>query len=201
MAGGILWPDSVDKRFYLYGGEQLSGSVLDFSLLGYDIIYNKWYDFGSPEKSGLTWSPNITAYGAGVGVSETGMGYYYGGWISNKSMNGWTKDRAMSSEFYSYDYDKKRFSSLSGPDQLRRAEGGMVWIPTGDAKGLLVYMGGLVHNPDDDEPSPQPLNEIFIYDAANGRWHTQNTTGMAPQNRGQFCLDVAWAPDKSSFNM
>ncbi|KAG9503584.1 hypothetical protein J7337_003535 [Fusarium musae] len=88
--GGILWGDSVNKRFYLYAGEWNNGFSQDsYTLLSYDIIYDKWDDFGAPD---ITPPPKVASYGAGVGVSETGMGYYLGGWISNASMSGWTGD-------------------------------------------------------------------------------------------------------------
>jgi hypothetical protein len=47
--GGVLWGDEVNKRFYVYGGEWNQGFAQEpYSLLSYDIIYDKWDDFGSP---------------------------------------------------------------------------------------------------------------------------------------------------------
>ncbi|KAH6889678.1 hypothetical protein B0T10DRAFT_571714 [Thelonectria olida] len=179
--GGTLWGDNVNKRFYLYGGKWNSGfSQEPYSLLSYDILNDKWDDFGAP---GLTPPPKIASYGAGVGVSETGMGYYLGGWISNASMSGWTQPRTMSSNFYSYAYDTGKFSPAASLDKHPRAEGAMVWIPAGDPQGLLVYMGGILTPYENGTIAPQPFDEIFVFDAR------------------QFCMDVAWAPDKSSFNI
>ncbi|CAH0059684.1 unnamed protein product [Clonostachys solani] len=195
--GGVLWGDSVNKRFYLYGGEWTGGSAdAVYTVLGYDILYNYWDDFGLPS---LKPPPQIASYGAGVGVSETGNGYYYGGYISNASMSGWTQPRKMSSNFYSYSYDSKSFTQAADPDDLPRAEGAMVWIPAGDALGLLVYMGGVVSQ--NNTVLPQGFDEIFVYDATDNSWLNQSATGEIPQNRRQFCIDVAWAPDKSSYNM
>lgn len=129
------------------------------------------------------------------------MGYYYGGWISNASMSGWTQPRTMSSSFYTYAYDTDIFTQAASPDKNPRAEGAMVWIPAGDALGLLVYMGGIVIPRGNDTAAPQPFDEIFVFDASSNSWSTQTATGEIPQNRRQFCIDVAWAPDKSSFNM
>ncbi|CAH0028906.1 unnamed protein product [Clonostachys rhizophaga] len=199
VAGGALWPDSVNKRFYLYGGEQMSGfPKRSYRILSYDILNDQWDDFGEPNTSP---APEIAGFGAGVGVSETGMGYYYGGWVSNKSMNGWTKDRTMSSNFYSYSYDRGKFDRMQSPDDHARAEGGMVWLPAGDTSGVLVYMGGLVTPYDNGTTAPQPLDEIFIYDAQDNRWSKQKAVGEIPQHRRRFCVDAAWAPDKSSFNI
>ncbi|KID89712.1 Galactose oxidase/kelch, beta-propeller [Metarhizium guizhouense ARSEF 977] len=147
--------------------------------------------------------PEIASYGAGVGVSQTGMGYYLGGWISNASMSGWTQRRTMSSNFYQYDYEADKFTekTIPGDDNKTRAEGAMVWIPAGDTKGLLVYMGGVVSNSSNGTVEPQPLDKIFVFDASADIWSTQTATGEIPQNRRQFCMDVAWAPDKSSFNI
>ncbi|KAJ3528892.1 hypothetical protein NM208_g10000 [Fusarium decemcellulare] len=197
--GGILWGDNVNKRFYLYGGEWNDGfSQEPYSLLSYDILYDKWDDFGTPD---ITPPPKIASYGAGVGVSETGMGYYLGGWISNASMSGWTDERTMSSNFYTYSYDEGEFTQAAGPDENPRAEGGMVWIPAGDALGLLVYLGGIVDPHGNNTEAPQAFDEVFVFDAKGNSWSTQTTTGEIPQNRRQFCVDVAWAPDKSSFNI
>ncbi|KAH7316561.1 hypothetical protein B0I35DRAFT_451549 [Stachybotrys elegans] len=195
--GGVLWPDEVNKRFYVYGGEWYGGLAAEpYHLLSYDIINNQWDDFGRPDVSP---SPLVAGYGAGVGVSETGMGYYYGGWISNASMSGWTQTRAMSNNFYSFDYDSGQFLQASSPDQTPRAEGAMVWIPAGDSPGMLVYLGGIQNL--NGTSSPQPLDQVFVYDTNGDQWSTQEATGVIPQNRRQFCTDVAWAPDKSSFNI
>ncbi|KAB5530408.1 hypothetical protein GE09DRAFT_974348 [Coniochaeta sp. 2T2.1] len=197
--GGVLWGDNVNKRFYLYGGEWNVGfSQEPYHLLSYDILYDEWNDFGMPKTSP---PPRIASYGAGVGVSETGMGYYYGGWVSNASMSGWTQPRTMSSILYTYTYDTGRFTQAASPDQSPRAEGAMVWIPAGDTLGLLIYMGGVVSQNSNGTAVPQSFDKVFVFDATGNSWSTQTTTGEIPQNRRQFCVDVAWAPDKSSFNI
>jgi hypothetical protein len=129
------------------------------------------------------------------------MGYYLGGWISNASMSGWTGERNMSSNFYSYSYDSADFQQKASPDKHPRAEGGMVWIPAGDSLGMLVYLGGIVDPYGNGTEAPQPFDEIFVFDTVGNSWSTQKATGVIPQNRRQFCVDVAWAPDKSTFNM
>lgn len=189
----------MNKRFYLYGGEWNGGfSQEPYRVLSYDILYDKWDDFGAPN---INPPPKIASYGAGVGVSETGMGYYYGGWISNASMSGWTQPRTMTSNFYTYSYDTGRFTQAASPDKNARAEGTMTWIPAGDSLGLLVYMGGVVDTESNGTVAPQSFDEVFVFDAQGNSWSSQTTTGEIPQNRRQFCTDVAWAPDKSSFNM
>jgi len=171
---------------------------MPYHLLSYDILNDQWEDFGTPN---INPPPEIASYGAGIGVSETGMGYYYGGWVSNASMSGWAQPRKMSSYLYTYDYDKGDFTQQAGPDDKSRAEGTMIWIPAGDPQGLLVYMGGIVSPHNNSTTAPQPFDEIFVYDATGNSWSTQTATGEIPQNRRQFCVDVAWAPDNSSFNM
>lgn len=157
--GGALWGDSVNKRFFLFGGEDTKGvASTDFHLLSYDILNDKWDDFGPP---GMPNPPNISSYGAGVGVSETGHGYYYGGWISNASMRGWTQDRTMSSAFYKYEYDTNATTEAKPPDELPRAEGAMVWIPAGYT-GLLVYFGGLVSPYGNGTTTPPTPRQDFL---------------------------------------
>lgn len=187
----------MNKRFYLYGGETTQGLPNNYHIWSYDILNDQWDDFGTPN---INTPPSIAAFGAGVGVSETGIGYYYGGWISNTSMSGWQQQPTMTSNFYSYNYDSEQFTQIASPDNNPRAEGGMVWLPVGDPEGVLVYFGGIVGT-GNGSTAPQPLDEIFVFDATGNAWYTQKATGDIPQNRAKFCADVAWAPDKSSYNM
>ncbi|GKU21743.1 unnamed protein product [Fusarium langsethiae] len=157
--GGMLWGDQVNKRFYVYGGEWNEGFAQEpYSLLSYDIIYDKWDDFGSPD---IAPPPKIASYGAGVGVSETGMGYYLGGWVSKASMSGWSGERTMTSNFYTYSYDSGDFKQAASPDKYPRAEGGMVSIPAGDSLGMLVYLGGIVDPYENGTEAPQPFGEVL----------------------------------------
>lgn len=169
-----------------------------FHIWSYDIINDHWDDQGPPS---INTPPAIAAFGAGVGVSETGTGYYYGGWVSNTSMSGWLQPPTMSSNFYKYEYDTEQFTLAASPDNKARAEGGMVWLPVGDPEGVLLYFGGIVSNGPNGTTAPQPLDEIFVFDATGNSWYTQKATGDIPQNRARFCADVAWAPDRSSYNM
>jgi hypothetical protein len=116
-------------------------------------------------------------------------------------MRGYTGAPKMGGDFYKYDYDANKFSLLNSPDKLGRSEGAMVWIPAGDDPGLLVYLGGLVDSTGTGVSTPQPMNKIMVFDPASSAWFTQTAVGQIPQNRSRFCADVAWAPDKSSYNM
>lgn len=196
VAGGILWGDEVNKKFVVFGGESTQGLAQNYHLFSYDILYNSWADLGPPT---TPVPPNISSYGAGVSISQLGQGYYYGGWISNISMRGWTQPPTMSTNMYRYDYDANKLSVMNSPDGLGRAEGGMSWIPAGD-NGLLVYLGGIV-DLGNGTKSPQPMDKILIYDPQTNAWFTQTASGVIPQNRARFCMDAAWAPDRSSYNM
>jgi hypothetical protein len=182
----------------VYGGEDTSGYPSPYHVWSYDILFDRWDDNGSPN---IAVAPNIASYGAGVGVAQTGTGYYYGGWIKNTTMRGYTGSPKMSGDLYKYDYDANEFSSLNPPDQLGRSEGAMVWLEAGDNPGLLVYFGGLVDTFGNGTSDPQPMDKILVYDPATNAWFTQTAVGHIPQNRSRFCADVAWAPDKSSYNM
>lgn len=196
VAGGVLWGDDINKKFVVYGGESTQGLPEPFHLFSYDVLQNSWADLGAPTTQ---VPPNISAYGAGVGLSKIGQGYHYGGWISNKTMRGWIGPPTMSSNFYRYDYEANKLNPVNPPDKLGRAEGGITWIPAGD-NGLLVYLGGMV-DPGNGTKMPQPLDKILIYDPQTNGWFKQTATGEIPQHRAQFCMDAAWAPDRSSYNM
>jgi hypothetical protein len=101
---------------------------------------------------------------------------------------------------YKFEYDANKFRPANSPtDKLARAEGAMVWIPAGDT-GMLVYFGG-IFDPGNGTSAPQPMNKILVYDPSTNAWFTQTAIGEIPQNRRLFCADVAWAPDRSSYNM
>jgi hypothetical protein len=194
----VLWGDRLNKKFYVYGGALTEGVPLDYHLYYYDILDGSWHDLGPPQPS---VPPNISAYGAGVGISQAGEGYYYGGWISNTSMRGWNQPQAMNSALYRYQYDSAKFTRVSSPkDNLPRAEGAMTWIPAGDT-GLLIYFGGVVDPFGNGTIAPQPMDKILVYYPSQNMWFTQTATGEVPQNRRLFSADAAWAPDRSSYNM
>ncbi|KAB5571722.1 hypothetical protein GE09DRAFT_1216339 [Coniochaeta sp. 2T2.1] len=92
------------------------------------------------------------------------------------------------------------WGNLTGPDDVRRAEGAMVFIPIGDA-GMLICFGGSQDLYGNGTITPQPLNTIFIYDVANTKWYTQNASGRTPAIRRRFCAGATWAQDQSSYNI
>jgi len=68
VAGAILWADEVNKIFYLYGGE-FASTPQSFQLWGYDVILNQW-NLSAPSDTQI----ERLSYGAGVSVSESGIG-------------------------------------------------------------------------------------------------------------------------------
>lgn len=45
------------------------------------------------------------------------------------------------------------------------------------------------------------LQTIHIFDVSSSKWYTQTASGEVPPARRQFCADVTWADDQSSYNM
>ncbi|KAK4163993.1 hypothetical protein QBC43DRAFT_300683 [Cladorrhinum sp. PSN259] len=195
--GGILWEDSVNKRLYLYGGESYLNAPTSFLLWAYDILKNQWDSFGPPTGTAAIIP---TSYGAGVSVPDRGEAYYYGGLFNNQSVPGWAGPPQASNRLIKYDMDANAWSNLTGPDDVKRAEGEMVYLPIGDA-GMLVYFGGSRDVWGNGTLVPQPLDTIFLYDIANTKWYTQTTTGRTPEVRRRFCGGATWAQDQSSYNI
>ena len=79
--------------------------------------------------------------GAGATVQDKAVGYYYGGYLTGASVPGYKSQTPLSSMLV-YNMLDHTFTNQSGPDNVPRAEGSMVYIPAGDA-GLLVYFGGV----------------------------------------------------------
>ncbi|KAF4500542.1 hypothetical protein FAGAP_3275 [Fusarium agapanthi] len=193
--GGALWADDVNYRLFLFGGEFFSGSPTTSNFMSYDIWYDQWDDFGPP-------SDDIkrVSYGASTTVKERGEGYYYGGYLSRASVADWSGERRATSDLIRYQMDSNTWAKLSGPDDIKRAEGAMTFIPASD-RGMLVYFGGLQDLDDNGTMISQPLDEIFLYDMISNKWHVQKANGTIPESRGRFCAGAVWAEDRSSYNI
>lgn len=197
VSGGILWADNVNKRFYLFGGEYyLDPPAPSFSLFSFDALANQWDNFGIPTQTSI----KSVSFGAGVAISERGEGYYYGGWLSNNSVFGWTGPSVATSGLIKYNMDTNSWTNNTGPDTVRRAEGAMVYIPAGDG-GMLIYFGGVTDPYANGSYVGQPMSKILIYDVLSSKWYTQAATGTIPGMRRRFCAGATWAPDQSSYNI
>jgi len=195
--GGALWADDVNKRLYLFGGEyhqQPPPPV--FTLWSFDVLGNEWVSFGTPAETGI----NGVSYGAGISVPERGEAYYYGGWMSGNSVPGWDGPAVATSRLVKYSMDTNVWANITGPDNVRRAEGVMLFLPIGDG-GMLVYFGGIQDRYANGTVSGQPMEQIFLYDVLSSKWYIQNATGDVPDMRARFCAGATWASDQSSYNM
>jgi hypothetical protein len=138
-----------------------------------------------------------SSWGAGLTIQEQGLGYWYGGWLSNMSVPTWGSTPALISNFLTYNMISNTWTNSSGPDSVGRAEGVMLEIPASDG-GVLVYFGGIQANASNPLGwSAQPMDTIMIYDIYNSRWYTQKATGDIPGDRTRFCAGAAWADDQS----
>ncbi|GKT48280.1 Kelch repeat-containing protein [Colletotrichum spaethianum] len=199
VSGGALWSDSVNKRLYLFGGEQRKEvPPMPFSLYGYDILNNLWSKFG-PSRNGD--SMTAVSFGAGASVDSRGEAYYFGGWLSNRSVSDWGNAPPVATTgMVRYNMDTNSFSNITGPDKTRRAEGSLHYIPAGPG-GMLIYFGGIQDRSANGTGTGQPMDQIFVFDALNHKWYTQKATGEIPGMRGRFCAGVTWAADQSSYNI
>jgi hypothetical protein len=139
VSGGVLWPDTTNKLFYLFGGEFDSvPAVQAFNKLWFfDVIYNTWnYTSNSNNWAGISWP----ALGAGA-VTETGTAYYYGGYLSNKTTPKWSSSPLMLPSLISLNMNTQAWSNRTY-DPTPRAEGTLHYLPS-SAEGLLVYLGGV----------------------------------------------------------
>ncbi|KAM5351446.1 hypothetical protein ACJ41O_004169 [Fusarium nematophilum] len=196
VSGGIFWPDDVNKRIYLFGGEFYDETPWEFSLYAYDVINDQWDNFGSPRSNDIVG----LSYGAGVSIPSRGEAYYYGGWMNNATDPDWGDGPGIPTSYLlRYDMDSNSWTNSTGPDDVGRAEGVMVYIPAGDG-GLLVYFGG-IRSMANDSWEAQPMDEIILYDILSGKSYFQNATGDVPELRRRFCAGATWVDDQSSYNI
>ncbi|KAI0166446.1 hypothetical protein GGR57DRAFT_26729 [Xylariaceae sp. FL1272] len=192
--GGIFWADDVNKKIYLFGGEYHNEPPEDYIPYAYDVLEDTWEKVGDPPDD-----INSVSYGAGVSVSSIGAAFYYGGWLSNNSVPGWNAPRKAVDTLIRYSFDTQTWTNSSGPDNIGRAEGAMVYMPASDG-GMLVYFGGL-QDFGNGTVAGQSMKQIFIYDMLRARWYEQTATGEVPQMRTRFCAGITWAGDQSSYNI
>lgn len=139
----MLWPDTTNKLFYLFGGEY--DDVTDVqpftSMWFFDTLSNQWNLSGTSDtQAGIGWP----AFGASV-VTEGGIAYYYGGYLSNKTTPRWSGGPLMLASLTSFDMDTQIWSNRTY-DDVPRAEGTLHYLPA-SKDGLLVYFGGLETDP------------------------------------------------------
>ncbi|KAF2635076.1 hypothetical protein P280DRAFT_511495 [Massarina eburnea CBS 473.64] len=195
VQGGILWPDASNKIIYLYGGEYNNGKPEEFRLWFYDIVYNTWN-----VSNASTTDVSRASWGAGVAVQDRALGYYYGGWLSETSVPDYQGNTPLK-DMLVYDMLGNSFRNQSGPDDIPRAEGVMLYLPAGDG-GILIYLGGLRGSDTNETMTSQSMTEILIYDIANNHWYTQKASGdRIPEARRRFCAGATWAEDRSSYNI
>ena len=142
VSSGVLWPDQANKLFYLYGGEYSSTTeVQSFETLWfYDTFRQTWNRsrFGALDQgtNPITWP----ASGAGT-VDDDGVAYYYGGYLNNKTMPGWSGGAQMMNSLVAFDMNKNTWYNRT-IDEVPRAEGSLHYIAAGK-QGSLIYLGGV----------------------------------------------------------
>jgi len=179
VSGGVLWSDEVNKVFYQFGGEYQDSPQPFDALSSFDAVLNQWNQTEMPD------SYNRVSWGSGVSVNDRAEGYYFGGWMNNRTIPGWSGNPMATSNLIRYDMIKGAFSNNTGPDSTGRAEGYMVFLPASDA-GLLVYFGGILDY-QNGTMTASPMSTIYVYDILSTNWYTQAANGDVPVARRRFC--------------
>ncbi|KAI5777253.1 hypothetical protein EDC01DRAFT_679259 [Geopyxis carbonaria] len=198
LVGSTLWPDVANAKLYQYGGETIgSDTPQDFTMWMYDIWEDKWSKTDPPADKVI----NRLAFGASTTVEYQTMGYYLGGWMGDKTTIEWVpnSERRASNKLLEYDMGRNEYTNSTGPeDGDGRAEGVMVYVPSGD-NGMLVHFGGIrTSSGEENDAEGASMAEIDLYDLANQKWYVQNATGDVPEARRRFCGAVVSAEDNSS---
>jgi hypothetical protein len=140
LSGGYLWADEVNKCFYQFGGEFEDGvTPKEFSIWTYDVLLDQWNSTKTISTEKVWQRPS---YGAGAQAESRGLGFYYGGWVSNKTTPGWKGPPMALSSIVQYSFTTGTLKNSTHPDGIGRAEGQMVFLPVSDG-GILIYFGGI----------------------------------------------------------
>jgi hypothetical protein len=134
----------------------------------YDVLLNQW-NLTENKAAGVSTTQRA-AYGAGTHIEGLGIGFYYGGWMSNLTSPDWKGPAVATSDLVRFEFNTGFLSNNSGPnDNVGRAEGQMVYLPVSDS-GMLVYFGGIEDQHQNGTAAPVSL------DMSGGREFTDATT-------------------------
>ncbi|KAH7389351.1 hypothetical protein DE146DRAFT_160791 [Phaeosphaeria sp. MPI-PUGE-AT-0046c] len=198
LSGAYLWADEVNKCFYQFGGAfPEADTPEDFGMWTYDVLLNQWNRTNYVSNNKNLQRPS---FGAGTQIDSRGLGFYYGGWLSNRTSPGWKSSRMALSSLLRFDFTTGDLRNNTHPDGIGRAEGQMMYLPVSDG-GLLVYFGGIEDTYRNGSYTAANMNKIHIYDVNSEKWYSQTATGDIPLARRQFCAGVTWPADRSSFNI
>ncbi|KAF3920225.1 hypothetical protein AA313_de0206952 [Arthrobotrys entomopaga] len=185
LAYGTLWPDTVNKKLFLYGGLFTNANPTPFDLWMYDTLYDTWAVVNQTTQVSRIWG------GASAVVQSLGRGYYLGGYIGKESEYGWEGDDVAVSGLLMYDMVANVWTNETLPNNQKRAEGVLIYVPVGD-NGILVSFGGITVNGDGmGNVTGIPMDQISIYDISSSKWYQQTATGDIPGSRRLFCAGVA----------
>ncbi|KAF3047865.1 hypothetical protein E8E11_006684 [Didymella keratinophila] len=140
-SGGVLWLDLANRLFYLFGGEYEGEPRTFTNIWFFDTIYNAWNKSSASDASqpAVSWP----AFGAGT-VSDSGVAYYYGGYLSSKTVPKWGGKELTLNLLTSFNMNTRTWSNHTY-DPTPRAEGTLHYLPA-SAAGMLAYMGGIETN-------------------------------------------------------
>lgn len=139
IAGGALWSDPVNSVIYPFGGYFPESSPQKFANRIYNAAQQSWSSTPAPDNI------SYVAYGMSALAEDAGVGYYLGGYHDNGTQDGWSSGRLYTSNLVTFDMNTRTYSNYSGPDDLGRGEGLMVFIPA-STSGLLIYFGGITQD-------------------------------------------------------
>ncbi|KAF4954315.1 hypothetical protein FGADI_5338 [Fusarium gaditjirri] len=190
-----LWIDKDRSIIYSWGGQ---GSYKNTSAAGDHHLYAFEADDGKgnwlvhdPEDDTLFSSLYRTVRGAYATCH--GVGYYLGGYgerrTDNRFIDGSYVERPLDG-LLTYNFTTQRWTNESTKAlDYATWSGRGTCIPSIGASGLLVFMGGAkVKMPAFRNASePVSFTNIIIFDPASKEWYYQQTSGVSPDPRIDFC--------------
>jgi hypothetical protein len=184
-------------------------------ILGYQIYQTETVEKTGPLNEKLTDVPNYITSGAGVNIPSESLGFYFSGMVApNGNELLYNGPRSTTPVIATESFTQVDLSDSQGPQWSTliwpfgvkpRAGAQLVWLPV-SSQGVLIAIGGVIDpqdltyggTPDNRSQifdsshiSPTFMTSIPIYDIANQKWYTQDTTGKSPGQLSNFCSVVA----------
>jgi hypothetical protein len=141
LAGGTLWADAVNDKFYAFGGYFPGSDPVPFQTWSFHDTHSTWMPVST-----LGDNVSYVAHGMSAVAPEAGVGYYLGGFQDGSTSKGWNSNRLYTSSLVEFDMVGWTYTNSSGPNGIGRGEDLMVFIPA-STSGLLIYFGGVTQDP------------------------------------------------------
>ncbi|EEP76020.1 conserved hypothetical protein [Uncinocarpus reesii 1704] len=193
-----LWSSQDNSTLYCYGGRGVSNTSADNGIWTYKTAEKTW------QLQQASVRPVRLVKGAYVNAPRIQSAYWIGGYQSNDTSLAIGSELIFAKGMIQLNTTTGELKELDSPFPGVQ-QGALVYVPVGEL-GILVFMGGEVPSVTSEvgakiNYTPNSWNYVQVYDIASGKWFNQTTSGLAIEQRTEFCAVVLHDESSSSYQI